>query len=400
VKEAFIYDAIRTPRGKAKADGSLADLSPFALLKSLYDAIEARTGLNRSWVQDVILGCVSQVGEQGGNVAKASLLVADWPDHVPAITINRYCSSGLDAINMAAMKIMTGQATCTLAGGVEMMSRVPMLSDKAILFADSKQALRHRMLMMGSGADLIASLYGISRQQVDKLALDSQQRAIYARDQGFFASIIPVYNAIKGITLSADECIREHTSLESLSRLAPAFASIGGQGVDDLQREAQPHLAQISHVHTAGNSPAMADAASLLLIGDASLALRLEYQPRAKIIAAATVCDDPLQVVSGCAKATSALLSSRGLNTSDVDLFELHEAFAATSIKCQQDLDISSDILNVNGGCIALGHPMGATGGIMMGTLLDELERRALSTGIVAASGAAGSGTALLIERL
>ncbi|MDG1473918.1 MAG: beta-ketoacyl synthase N-terminal-like domain-containing protein, partial [Porticoccaceae bacterium] len=204
MKETFIYDAIRTPRGKAKAEGGLADLSPFFLLKSLYDAIEERTGLNRGWVQDVILGCVSQVGEQGGNVAKASLLVADWPDHVPAITINRYCSSGLDAINIAAMKIMTGQATCALAGGVEMMSRVPMLSDEAILFADAEQGLRHRMLMMGSGADLIASLYGISRQQVDKLALGSQQRAIYARDRGFFPSIIPVHNAIKGITLSAD----------------------------------------------------------------------------------------------------------------------------------------------------------------------------------------------------
>ncbi len=398
MKQAFIYDAIRTPRGRAKADGGLADLTPFELLKTLYDALEQRTHLDRNRVEDVVLGCVTQVGEQGGNIAKASLLYAGWPDHVPGLTVNRYCSSGIDAINIAAMKVMTGQAQCTIAGGIEMMSRVPMLSDKATLFSDSAQALRHRMLMMGSGADLIASLFDMSRQQVDEVAFKSQQRAAYAREQGWFSSIIPIFNPVKDIMVNMDECVREAISMDELDALKPFFADIGAQGVDALQCQEHPELEAIRHVHTAGNSPAMADAASLILIGDESLSETLGQPPRAKIVAMATVCDDPLEVVSGCAKATATLMRQHNLKASDIDLFELHEAFAATSIKCQLTLGIGDEKLNVNGGCIALGHPMGATGGIMMGTLLDELERRKSTTGIVAASGAAGSGTAILIQ--
>jgi acetyl-CoA C-acetyltransferase len=398
MKKAFIYDAIRTPRGRAKADGGLADLTPFELLKALYDALEQRTHLDRNRVEDVVLGCVTQVGEQGGNIAKASLLYAGWPDHVPGLTVNRYCSSGIDAINIAAMKVMTGQAQCTIAGGIEMMSRVPMLSDKATLFSDSAQALRHRMLMMGSGADLIASLFDMSRQQVDEVAFKSQQRAAYAREQGWFSSIIPIFNPVKDIMVNMDECVREAISMDELDALKPFFADIGAQGVDALQCQEHPELEAIRHVHTAGNSPAMADAASLILIGDESLSETLGQPPRAKIVAMATVCDDPLEVVSGCAKATATLMRQHNLKASDIDLFELHEAFAATSIKCQLTLGIGDEKLNVNGGCIALGHPMGATGGIMMGTLLDELERRKSTTGIVAASGAAGSGTAILIQ--
>tara|TARA_B110000459_G_scaffold38259_1_gene41197 strand:+ start:4133 stop:5335 length:1203 start_codon:yes stop_codon:yes gene_type:complete len=398
MKKAFIYDAIRTPRGRAKADGGLADLTPFELLKALYDALEQRTHLDRNRVEDVVLGCVTQVGEQGGNIAKASLLYAGWPDHVPGLTVNRYCSSGIDAINIAAMKVMTGQAQCTIAGGIEMMSRVSMLSDKATLFSDSAQALRHRMLMMGSGADLIASLFDMSRQQVDEVAFKSQQRAAYAREQGWFSSIIPIFNPVKDIMVNMDECVREAISMDELDALKPFFADIGAQGVDALQCQEHPELEAIRHVHTAGNSPAMADAASLILIGDESLSETLGQPPRAKIVAMATVCDDPLEVVSGCAKATATLMRQHNLKASDIDLFELHEAFAATSIKCQLTLGIGDEKLNVNGGCIALGHPMGATGGIMMGTLLDELERRKSTTGIVAASGAAGSGTAILIQ--
>ena len=398
MKQAFIYDAIRTPRGRAKADGGLTDLTPFELLKALYDALEQRTHLDRNHVEDVVLVCVTQVGEQGGNIAKASLLYAGWPDHVPGLTVNRYCSSGIDAINIAAMKVMTGQAQCTIAGGIEMMSRVSMLSDKATLFSDSAQALRHRMLMMGSGADLIASLFDMSRQQVDEVAFKSQQRAAHAREQGWFSSIIPIFNPVKDIMVNMDECVREAISMDELDALKPFFADIGAQGVDALQCQEHPELEAIRHVHTAGNSPAMADAASLILIGDESLSETLGQPPRAKIVAMATVCDDPLEVVSGCAKATATLMRQHNLKASDIDLFELHEAFAATSIKCQLTLGIGDEKLNVNGGCIALGHPMGATGGIMMGTLLDELERRKSTTGIVAASGAAGSGTAILIQ--
>ena len=399
MQPALIYQAIRTPRGRARADGSLVDISAFDLLQCLYNALEQRTGLDKSRVDDLVLGCVTQMGEQGGNIAKTSLLYAGWPDRIPGMTINRFCSSGLDAVNIAAMKITTGQASCTMAGGVEMMSRVPMLSDQAAMFADASLALDNRMLMMGSGADLIASLNAISRQQVDQIALQSQQRAAVARREKHFKSIIPVYNPVKDCWVTEDECIRPQLSAEDLAQLKPYFAELGATGVDALQLREHQELQSISHVHTAGNSPAMADAASLVLLGDDSLQQQ-GLVPRARIMAATTVCNDPLQVVSGCAAASGKLLSDQGLTSAGMDLFELHEAFAATSIKCQRDLAIGADKLNVNGGVIALGHPMGATGGIMLGMLLDELERRDLRTGVVATSGAAGIGTALLIERV
>ena len=399
MQPAFVYDAIRTPRGRGRADGDLAGISGFELLKTLYDALQQRTGLDKNSVDDVVLGCVTQMGEQGGNIAKTSLLYAGWPDSIPGMTINRFCSSGLDAVNIAAMKINTGQASCTLAGGIEMMSRVPMLSDQASMFADGALALDNRMLMMGSGADLIASLNNISRQQVDQIALQSQRRAALARNQGYFKSIIPVYNPVKDCWVNEDECIRPELGPEDLAQLKPYFAELGAAGVDALQLTEHPSLQAISHVHTAGNSPAMADAASLVLLVDKSLQGQ-GLVPRARILAATTLCNDPLQVVSGCAAATAKLLLDQGLTSADIDLFELHEAFAATSIKCQRDLDIGADRLNVNGGVIALGHPMGATGGIMLGMLIDELERRDLQTGVVATSGAAGIGTALLIERI
>lgn len=397
--QAYIYDAIRTPRGRAKESGGLHDLMPMDLLKVLYDALEERTGLDKNKVEDVVLGCVTQAVEQAANIAKTSLLYANWPDHIPGITINRFCSSSLDAINFAALKVNAGQASMVLAGGVEMMSRVPMLSDKALVFTDAELAARCRMLMMGNGADLIASQYAISREDADRVALLSHQRAATARANGWFKSIVSVENKVKGITVTEDECIRQGTTPKDLADLAPAFAALGASGVDAVQLQGSKNLNNISHIHTAGNSPAMADGAALVLIGDESVARTQGIKPRAKIVAAASICDDPLRVVSGCAAATAKLMQQQGLTSADVDLFELHEAFAATVIKCQQDLNLSADKLNVNGGVIALGHPMGATGAMMAGTLLDELERRNLKTGIVAASGAAGIGTALLIER-
>ena len=398
MNQAYIYDAIRTPRCKAKADGGLADLTPFQLMKALYDAIEQRNELDKSQVEDVILGCVTQAVDQAGNIAKSSLMYANWPDPIPGITVNRFCSSGLDAINFAALKINAGQARCTLAGGIEMMSRVPMLSDKATVFSDPAVATRCRMLMMGSGADLVASLYDVSREQADEVAFNSQQRATNARAEGYFKSIVPVENKAKGITVSQDECIRPQTPLESLAAMEPAFAKLGAQGVDAFLLSSHNQLAEIHHIHTAGNSPAMCDGAALLLIGDESLQAQ-GLKPRAKIIAAASTCGDPLEVISGCVAATQKLMREQGLSADDIDLFELHEAFAATTIKAQRDLGIGDDKLNVNGGVIALGHPMGATGAMMMGMLIDELERRGLKRGIVAASGAGGTGTAILIER-
>lgn len=399
MESAYIYDAIRSPRGRGKAGGGLAALRPMELLDILYQALASRSGIRLEELDDIVLGCVTQVGDQAGNIAKASALYAGWPSHIPGITVQRFCSSGLDAINMAALKIAAGQARAVVAGGVEMMSRVPMLSDRASVFTDPELAARCHMLMMGSGADLIASQYQVSRAEADRVALLSQQRAARARDQGWFTSVVPVRCPEKGVELIHDECIRDTTTLTGLSQMAPAFAELGASGIDALQLQKNPQLAEIRHIHTAGNSPALADGAALVLLGDRELGRAIGRSPRAKVCAVATVCDDPLTVISGCSLATEKLLGQQGLSSADVDLFELHEAFAATVIKCQRDLNICEDKLNVNGGVIALGHPMGATGAMMAGTLIDELERRGLHRGVVAASGAAGTGVAMLIER-
>jgi acetyl-CoA C-acetyltransferase len=253
--------------------------------------------------------------------------------------------------------------------------------------------------MMGNGADLIASLSNVTREQADEIAAQSQQRAATARSEGYFKSIVPIHNPVKGITVTEDECIRADTTVEALAEMAPAFAELGAMGTDAKQLAAYPHLEAIDHIHTAGNSPAMADAAAVMLLGDEALGQKLGIKPRARIVAAATASDDPLQVLSGCVAVTAKLMEEQNLQVGDVDLFEVHEAFAATVVKCQQDLNIPNDKLNVNGGVIAMGHPMGATGAIMAGVLLDELERRDQRVGIVAAAGAAGAGSALLIER-
>lgn len=398
--DVYIFDAIRTARTRAKESGGLHDLTPFDLLKALYLALEDRNGLDPSSVGDVVLGCVTQHGEQAGDIAKSSTLYAGWPSNVSGITVNRFCSSGLDAVNFAALKVAQGQDELTIGGGVEMMSRVPMLSDQAVIFTDVAMATKARILMMGSGADLIASLYDVTREQVDTIAVNSQQRADKARSAGYFKSIVPVENTVKGITVTADECIRPDVTLNSLGQLEPSFAKLGAMGVDAHQLVSHPELAEVRHIHTAGNSPAMADAASAVLIGSEAAGTRLGRDPRARIVAAVNASDDPLLVLSGAVAATGKLMQTQGVTADDIDLFEIHEAFAATMIKCQRDLGIPDEKLNVNGGCIALGHPLGATGAIMLGTLLDELERRELKRGIVAASGAAGAGVAMMIERL
>ena len=399
MKDAFIYEAIRSPRTRAKDSGGLHQLTPQELLRQLYDALSQRCGLDPQLVGEIILGCVTQHGEQAGNIAKTSALYAGWPDAVSGLTINRFCSSSVDAISLAALKIAAGQERAMVAGGIEMMSRVPMLSDKTRVFSDPAFAAQCRMFLMGSGADLIASLEHISREQADAVALDSQQRAAHARDQGYFTSIVPISNSQKDSSVSADECIRDGISAADLAQLPAAFAELGASGVDDAQLAAFAELVEIRHIHTAGNSPAMCDGAAVLLIGDQSLGETLGRSPRARIVGAATACAQPLEVLSGCISATQRLLREQGRSSADIDLFEIHEAFAATIIKAQRELDIDRDKLNVNGGVIALGHPMGATGAIMTGTLLDEMDRRNLKSGVVAASGAAGSGSALLIER-
>lgn len=398
--DAYIYDAIRTPRTKARPDGGLHDLTPYELLSALYSSLETRTGLNPGDVDDVILGCATQVGEQAGNIAKTSTLYHAWPSSIPGITLNRYCSSGIDAVNFSAMKIMTGMDHLVVAGGIEMLSRTKMMSDNPSPFLDPKMAARMGMYMMGNGADLIASLNGISRQQTDEIAYFSQQRAAYARDNGYYKSIIPINNRVKGITVDKDENIRPNTTLQSLSELEPAFAELGAKGINKAMLKNFSELNAINHVHTAANSPAMADGAAVLLIGSKSAGDKLSIKPRARIRAMRNVNDDTRTVISGCVLAAKELMKRENLTAKDIDLFELHEAFAATMVYAQQELNISADKLNVNGGCISLGHPLGATGAMMIGSALDELERRDLNNAIITASGAAGAGTAIMIERL
>ena len=395
----YIVDSIRTPRARANQKGGLSKLNPYELLDVLYKDIEQKSFLDLHSIDEVILGCVTQYGEQAGNIAKASALYSDYPDSISGLTVNRFCSSSLDAINLGFLKIQSKQANNVISGGVEMMSRVPMLSDDAAIWNDIEIAGQAKIFLMGSGADLIASLFNISRDDVDRQAFKSQQNALNAQKNNHFKSIIPVINKSKSINCVDDECIRPDTTIESLASLNPSFKKLGEQGVDQAQLTLFPSLKEIVHVHTAGNSPAMADAASITLLSNKEIQEN-GHKSRAKILSVATVNDDPLLVLSGCMLATQEILSQNNLQVADIDLFEIHEAFASTMIHCQKELKIDDAKLNVNGGCIALGHPMGATGSIMMSTLIDELERRDLKLGIVATSGAAGAGTALLIERI
>ena len=395
----YIVDSIRTPRARANQKGGLSKLNPYELLDVLYKDIEQKNFLDLHSIDEVILGCVTQYGEQAGNIAKASALYSDYPDSISGLTVNRFCSSSLDAINLGFLKIQSKQANNVISGGVEMMSRVPMLSDDAAIWNDIEIAGQAKIFLMGSGADLIASLFNISRDDVDRQAFKSQQNALNAQKNNHFKSIIPVINKSKSINCVDDECIRPDTTIESLASLDPSFKKLGEQGVDQAQLTLFPSLKEIVHVHTAGNSPAMADAASITLLSNKEIQENGQ-KARAKILSVATVNDDPLLVLSGCMLATQEILSQNNLQVADIDLFEIHEAFASTMIHCQKELKIDDAKLNVNGGCIALGHPMGATGSIMMSTLIDELERRDLKSGIVATSGAAGAGTALLIERI
>ncbi len=395
----YIVDSIRTPRARANQKGGLNKLNPYELLNFLYKDIESKNFFNLNSIDEVILGCVTQFGEQAGNIAKASTLFSGYPDSISGLTVNRFCSSSLDAINLGHLKIQSQQADHVIAGGVEMMSRVPMLSDEAAIWNNIDIAHQAKIFLMGSGADLIASLFNISRDEADRQALKSQQNALNAQKNNHFKSIVQVTDNSKLIHCVADECIRPDTTIESLALLDPSFKKLGEQGVDKAQLNLFPDLKEILHVHTAGNSPAMADAASMTVLSNNKIQENGQMA-RAKILSVATVNDDPLLVLSGSMLATQTILSQNNLQVTDVDLFEIHEAFASTMIYCQRELKIDDSKLNVNGGCIALGHPMGATGSIMMSTLIDELERQDLSTGIVATSGAAGAGTAILIERL
>ena len=395
--EPYVFEALRSPRTKAKESGGLHELSPSDLLAQLYDALTKRTKVDPTSLSEIILGCVTQHGEQAANIAKTSALRAGWPASVAGMTINRFCSSSIDAIALAAMKVRCGQTSGLVAGGIEMMSRVPLMADRARVFADHDFGVNHQMLLMGAGADLIASRGSMSRKDLDEVAYVSHQRALKAQQEKRFSSIVPIATS-QGL-VSADECIRASLTPERLAAMPAVFADLGKAGSDQVQLAKFPELSVISHLHTAANSPAMCDAAAVLMIGSSEFAEQHELTPVARIVDTVTCCAEPLEVVSGCVEATKTILERNRLLPHDVDVFEIHEAFAATIVKLQRELAIDEERLNVNGGCIALGHPMGATGAIMAGTALDELTRAEGRLALVAASGAGGTGSALLLER-
>ena len=397
MKKAFIYDAIRSPRTKAKDSGGLHEITPTELLAQLHQTLARRVQLDPSLISEVVLGCVTQQGEQAANVAKTSTLLAGWPSSIAGLTINRFCSSSIDAVAIAALKVGAGQSSAMLAGGVEMMSRVPLMADRARVFADHEFGVMHQMLLMGAGADLIATRTGATREACDEVAYLSHQRALVAQRQARFSSIVPVETSSGDVLL--DECIRPSLTRERLAEMPAAFAKLGAEGSDSVQRAAFNDIGGISHVHTAANSPSMCDGAGVLLVGDEQLQSDLSVRPKVEILDSISCCGEPLEVVGGCVAATSEILKRNQLTPEDVDVLEIHEAFAATIVKLQHELGIEPDSVNVNGGCIALGHPMGATGAIMIGTAIDELYRSGGELAVVAASGAAGSGSAMLLKR-
>lgn len=399
---AYIYDAIRTPRGKGKATGALFQTKPIQLLSILLEAIQERNpSLDPTRVDDLITGCVTPVEEQGANIAKTALLYAGWPNQVPGIQINRFCASGLEAVNMAATRIRAGWAEMMLAGGIESMSRVPMESDGGALLHDPEVLQKVAYIPQGISADLIATLDRFTRQRLDEYALQSQQRAAHAQANGYFRqSIIPIQDENGLLILDHEENIRSSTTIEKLHQLNPAFEHIGRDGFDAIALMKYPEIERIEHVHTAGNSSGIVDGAGLILLGTEEAGTAMGLKPRARVVAASTVGAEPTLMLKGPEPATKKALQIAGMKPSDIDLWEMNEAFAAPVLSFQQAFDIPDDILNVNGGAIALGHPLGATGAILLNTLLDELERRDLRTGLVTMCVGGGMGIATIIERV
>lgn len=400
--DAYIFDHVRTPRGKGKADGKLHEITPINLASQTLAAIRERNNLDTNLVEDVILGCVTPIGEQGGNVGRIAALNADYAQTVPGIQVNRYCGSGLEAVNLAAAKVGSGQIDLAIGGGVESMSRIPLGSDGGAWALDPQVAFKTYFIMQGIAADLLASKNGYSREQCDQLAVDSQQRAAKAWEEGRFAkSVFPVRDIIGEVLLDRDETIRANTTVESLSALAPAFTMLGQQfGFDGVALQKYPQIEKINHVHHAGNSSGIVDGASAVLIGSKAGGEKAGLKARGRIVATATVGSEPTIMLDGPAAAARRCLDKAGLKVSDIDLFELNEAFASVVLTFMDELQVSSDRMNVNGGAIAMGHPLGATGGMLVGTLLDELERRNLKYGMVALCEAAGMATATIIERI
>lgn len=400
---AYIYDAVRTPRGRGKAGGSLYTVKAVDLLAVSLRALVERNNLggeNGKLVEDVSIGCVTQVGEQGSCIARTGVLLADLDESVPAVTLNRFCGSGLEAVNASSAKVASGFADLTIAGGVESMSRVAMGSDGGALW-DPTMEWKYGTVPQGISADLLATLAGLTRNDVDAFALRSQKRAATAWETGEFSrSVVPVKD-FNGVTLlERDEFLRPDTTLEGLNKLKASFEQMGEQfGLDDLARKRYPHVETIRHIHTPGNSSGIVDGSAAVLIGNGPIGTKLGLKPRARIRAAVSVGGEPVLMLAEPVAAARKALAKAGMVLSDIDLFEVNEAFAAVPLYFAQELGLDLDRINVNGGAIALGHPLGATGAMILGTLLDALERRNLSTGLATLCIGGGMGIAMCVER-
>lgn len=400
--EAYIYDIVRSPRGRGNDKGALIGQTPTYLLCELLQGLRQRNHLDTALVEEVILGCVTQTLEQGANIAKTAAQHSGYGDHVTGVTLNRFCGSGLEAINQAAAYIASGCSELILAGGIESMSRVPMGADGGAVAYDPTVAMKGHFIPQGVSADLIASKYGYSRADVDAFAVASQQRAAFAQANGYFdKSLIPIHDINGLLVLNRDENVRGETSLDSLAKLKPAFAGLGEfGGFDAVALDKYPEVEAINHVHHAGNSSAIVDGAAIAMIGSKAVGEKLGLRPRARIRSLATVGTEPTIMLLGPAPAARKALAKAGMNIGDIDLFEVNEAFAAIVMRFMDDLGVSHDKVNVNGGAIALGHPLGATGCMITATLLDELERRDLSTGLATLCIGGGMGIATIIERI
>ena len=400
--DAFIYDAVRTPRGKGRADGKLHEITPIQLATQVLEALRDRNELDTSAIDDVIFGCVTPVGEEGACIPRVAAINAGFAETVAGVQINRFCASGLEACNMAAGQVMAGQADLMIGGGVEHMSRVPMGSDGGAWATDPAVAISTYFVPQGISADLIATKYGYSRDDLDAYAVESQQRAKRAWDEGRFArSIVPVKDVIGEIVLDHDEHMRPETDMQSLGALKPSFAEIGTNfGFDSVAIQKYPEIERINHVHHAGNSSGIVDGASAVLIGNREMGERLGLTPRARIRAYASIGSEPTIMLTGPSFAAEKALKRAGMEVGDIDLWELNEAFAAVVLRFMDVLGVDHDRLNVNGGAIAMGHPLGATGAMILGTVLDELERTGQGTALVSLCIGAGMGTATIIERV
>ena len=400
--DAFIFDHVRSPRGRGKASGALHEVTPIELLTQVLRGLRDRNQLDTSRLDDVIMGCVAPVGEQGADIARVAVLTADYAETVPGKQRNRFCASGLEAVNTAAAQVMSGQSDLCIGGGVESMSRVPMGADGGAMASDPQVAYKTYFAPQGIGADLIATKYGISRQDCDSYAAESQKRAGQAWSAGYFRnSVLPIRDSLGLTLLDHDEHMRPDTTAAGLAELKPAFTMMGEQfGFDSVALQRYPEVERINHVHTGGNSSGIVDGAAAVLVGTREMGKALGLKPRARIVGFASIGSEPTIMLTGPGPSAEKVLKRCGMQASDIDLFELNEAFASVVLRFMQILNIPHDRINVNGGAIAMGHPLGATGAMILGTVLDELERRQQGTALVTLCIGAGMGTATIIERV